>query len=105
MSSRARINHQPTNNMPDQTNHSPASAETPCSAFSLTGEQVEILKHANKNARYCGGGKDMDDLVSRGLMRYIGTAAWCPDPFYDITSAGIAFLRQQNMLLNETCQD
>ena len=69
----------------------------PDSASPITTEQIEILKHSNKNARYCGGGKDMDDLVSRGLMRYIGTAAWCPDPFYDITSAGIAFIRQQNV--------
>jgi len=61
MSSRARINHQQTNKMTDQTNQSTASAATPCSA-SLTPETdafaaqerglgtgyYQALKHARK---------------------------------------------------------
>ena len=72
------------------------SSPVPCSASSLTGEQVEILKHTLKNGRYCGGGKDTEALTAAGLMHYLGTPAWCPDPFYAITEAGKAAIRRQN---------
>ena len=72
-----------------------------CSASSITEEQIEILKHTSKNGRYCGGGKDMDALVAAGLMRYLGTPAWCPDPFYEITGAGKDAIRRQNTLLSD----
>jgi hypothetical protein len=39
----------------------------------------------------------MDSLVEIGLMKYIGTPAWCPDPFYVITEKGRAVLIQHNV--------
>ena len=38
----------------------------------------------------------MDSLVEIGLMKYIGTPAWCPDKFYAITDKGRAVLIQHN---------
>lgn len=72
------------------------SSPVPCSASSLTGEQLEILKHTAKNGRYCGGGKDTESLAEAGLLHYLGTPAWCPDPFYAITEKGKAAIRGQN---------
>jgi hypothetical protein len=79
--------------------HEPAkpsgSDAPPCSA-SLTRAQVAILHHTVNRAaghRYCGGGKTMDQLVEMGLMELIGYTAWCPDPYYGITTKGLAALR------------
>ena len=61
--------------------------------------EIEILDQTVKRAaggRYCGGGEDMDSLVEIGLMKYIGTPAWCPDKFYAITDKGRAVLIQYN---------
>lgn len=52
---------------------------------------IDILRHTVTRAageRYCGGGPEMDELVAAGLMEYIGTPSWSPDPFYTITRAG-----------------
>lgn len=70
----------------------------------LTSEQIAILSHTVNRAaggRYCGGGKVMNQLVGMGLMLYIGTPAWCPDPFYAITDKGREALKSsQNNRLN-----
>ena len=65
--------------------------------MNLSFHQVEILGHCVNRAaggRFCGGGDHLEDLVARGLMRYIGTPEWCPDPFYSITEAGRAALKE-----------
>lgn len=66
---------------------------------SLSPRHIEILDHTVKRAaggRYCGGGETMDELVDIGLMKYIGTPAWCPDKFYAITDKGRAVLSEHN---------
>lgn len=63
--------------------------------MTLTKEQREILHHTLHRAaggRYCGGGPEMDALVSAGLMIYLGTPGWASDPFYGITLEGRAAL-------------
>jgi hypothetical protein len=75
----------------------PAGSDAPTCSASLTKEQFQILHHTvNRSAghKYCGGGKTMDQLVEMGLMEYLGTPAWCPDPYYGITTKGLAALRQ-----------
>ena len=54
----------------------------------VRGEQLEILKHTNRNGRFCGDSRDMQALVAKGLMRSLGKAAWCPDEYFQITGAG-----------------
>lgn len=74
-----------------------SGSDAPTCSASLTREQFEILHHTdNRSAghRYCGGGKTMDQLVEMGLMEYLGTQSWCPDPFHGITTKGLASLRQ-----------
>ncbi len=63
----------------------------------LTAEQIGILHHTEHRAAgglYCGGGKAMDALVAAGLMESAGRKSFVPDPYYRITSAGRAALRE-----------
>lgn len=63
----------------------------------LTREQRDILHHTVHRAAggfYCGGGKDMDVLVSRGLMRSAGRKSFVPDEYFAITVAGRVALRE-----------
>lgn len=65
----------------------------PCSA--LDGEQLEILKHANRpesRGQFVGESPEMNGLVELGLMKDIGKPSWCPDTFYEITEAGRDYL-------------
>ena len=65
----------------------------------LTREQRDILYHTEHRAAggfYCGGGKEMDALVTAGLMEYAGKKSFVPDPYYKITSKGRAALRAAN---------
>lgn len=62
----------------------------------LNAEQKDILDHTEHRAAgglYCGGGKDMDELVAAGLMEFAGRKSFVPDPYYRITSAGREALR------------
>lgn len=62
----------------------------------MTKEQQEILEHTAQRAPgglYCGGSKDMDALVTAGLMEYAGRKSFVPDAYYRITSKGRATLR------------
>lgn len=61
--------------------------------MNISKKQKEILSHTINRAaggRYCGGSEAMDELVDIGLMKYVGTPAWCPDKFYSITEKGRA---------------
>jgi len=62
----------------------------------INQEQFEILKHTQKVTHFCGGSKDMDDLVNKGLMQYAGKKSFVPDPYYKLTAEGRKLLR--NML-------
>lgn len=76
-------------NKPEQT-----EALTPDA--SLTSEQIAILHHTEHRAAggaYCGGGSDMDALVSAGLMESAGRKSFVPDEYFRITSAGRTALR------------
>jgi hypothetical protein len=62
----------------------------------LSREQIEILDHTVKraaNEHYCGGGKNMRDLVYMGLMKSLGFKSFVPDEYFTITSAGREALR------------
>lgn len=62
----------------------------------LTKEQINILDHTINRAAgslYCGGGKDMDALVSAGFMVSAGRKPFVPDEYFIITSTGKAALR------------
>lgn len=64
--------------------------------ISLTNEQLSILDHTTHRAprgMFCGGGKDMDFLVSIGLMKSAGRVSWCPDEYFCITTKGAEVLR------------
>ena len=55
----------------------------------INEEQMEILKHANKNqGMFCGGGKQMDILCQNELMEFAGRKSFVPDPYYRITTKG-----------------
>ncbi len=86
----------------------PSRSDAPTCSASLTREQFEILHHTVTRAaghRYCGGGKTMDQLVAMGLMEYLGTPSWCPDPFYGITTKGLAALRQNDQAQTRARKD
>lgn len=60
----------------------------------LSQREREILEHTVHRAaggRYCGGGKDMEELVRRGLMKSLGT--FLGNPYFGITEQGRAALR------------
>ena len=62
----------------------------------LTISQISILDHTVNRAAfglYCGGGKDMDALVSSGLMGPAGRKSFVPDEYFRITEAGRNALR------------
>lgn len=84
----------------EQDSKSPAIPPlTPATGSALNCEQREILYHTAHRAAggyYCGGGKDMDELVSAGLMEYAGRKSFVPAPYYKITSKGRAALRAPN---------
>ena len=76
---------------------SASSRAAQCSAPALNREQIAILDHTEHRAArglYCGGGKEMDALVTAGLMESAGRAAWCPDEYFRITGKGRTALRQ-----------
>lgn len=57
----------------------------------LEEEHVEIIKHTFLRAaggRYCGGSREMEKLVTAGLMVCVGKASFCPDEYYQLTRAG-----------------
>ena len=57
----------------------------------LTKNQYDILYHTAHRAAggfYCGGGKDMDELVKLGLMESAGRKSFVPDEYFRITRAG-----------------
>jgi hypothetical protein len=91
--------HDPAAAVTAQTTDSPAVDPSTACCASLNEEQRDILLHTIHRApggRYCGGGKDMDRLVELEYMEYLGTPAWCPDPFYGVTRAGRDALRRHN---------
>ena len=59
----------------------------------LTTEHKAILEHTRINGRFCGNSKEMDELVEEGYMSYLGKAAWCPDPYFQITRKGIDIIQ------------
>lgn len=64
---------------------------TTAAQIQLNNEQIEILHHTVHRAAggfYCGGSKEMDELVQLGLMEYAGRKSFVPDPYYKITTAG-----------------
>lgn len=54
----------------------------------IAGEQLEILKHTNRNGRFNGDSPDMQALVAKGLMVCLGQPSWCPSPYFQIAQAG-----------------
>ena len=54
----------------------------------LTGKHVEILKHAERNNRFCGDSPEMRDLCKLKMMEFSGWGAFVPDPYYKITADG-----------------
>lgn len=83
--------------MNDDPNLFPALDRLEADREKLTREQREILYHAANRAvggYYCGGGKDMDNLVAAGLMVSAGRKSFVPDEYFRITSAGRAALRE-----------
>lgn len=67
----------------------------------MSKEQIAILDHTvhrAANGLYCGGGTDMDALVSAGFMTYVGRKSFVPDDFFTITSAGRQALADSNLL-------
>ena len=65
----------------------------------LTEQEYEILDHTQNRAagkRFCGSSKEMDSLVKKGMMRYLGTLSFVPDKYYTITKKGEEVLQQKN---------
>ena len=65
-------------------------------APSLNRDQIAILNHTQHVAArglYCGGGKEMDALVTAGLMESAGRKPPVTDGYFRITSAGRDALR------------
>ncbi len=63
----------------------------------LSAEQVSILDHTANRAVggfYCGGGPEMDHLVSLGLMVPAGGKSFVSDPYFRMTAAGREALRE-----------
>ena len=67
------------------------------SPVTLTSEQRDILHHTVHRAAggyYCGDGADMDVLVALGFMIYAGKKSFVPEPYYQATPAGRAYLKE-----------
>lgn len=63
----------------------------------ITPEQIQILHHTEERGAhgfYCGIDPGMEDLVSRGLMKFAGYKYGVPDPFFELTPAGRAELEK-----------
>ncbi len=63
----------------------------------LSSNQVDILDHTAHRAAngvFCGGGKEMTELVSLGLMVSRGKTSFCPDEYFSMTEAGATALKQ-----------
>jgi hypothetical protein len=70
----------------------------PFTFMELTAEQVDILSHTVHGAAggfYCGGGKEMDELVRLGLMKSAGFKSFVPEEYFTITAAGREKLRKK----------
>jgi len=64
----------------------------------LNKEHYAIMDHANSRAaqgHYCGDSKEMQDLVSLGLMKSLGKKSFVPDEYFRITEAGKAELNKK----------
>jgi hypothetical protein len=64
--------------------------------MNLSKEQMAILHHTVYRAAgglYCGGGRDMQALVSAGMMESAGRKSFVPDEYFRITSKGREALR------------
>lgn len=64
--------------------------------MTLTPEHIEILKHTRDRAAggfYCGGGKQMKELVDAGLMVSAGFKSFVPDEYFKLTQKGREALR------------
>ena len=64
--------------------------------MTLNKEHIAIMDHTVRRAAgglYCGGGKEMDELVDAKLMDPAGRKSFVPDPYFRITSAGREALR------------
>jgi hypothetical protein len=74
---------------------------------SLNKNQIEILLHTKLRATdglFCGGSKDMDDLVEQGLMEFKGKKAFVPDKYYALTIQGDKlsdYMAQEKKSLNK----
>ena len=65
--------------------------------MTLTTNQFEILDHTEHrvaNKQFCGGSRDMQELVTLGLMVSVGWKSFVPDEFFQITGKGQTVLKQ-----------
>lgn len=60
--------------------------------FMFNEEHIEILRHTQKNQLFCGGSKEMDQLIDRGYMVEAGRKSFVPDMYYQLTAKGKAIL-------------
>jgi hypothetical protein len=69
--------------------------------MNLNNEQLEILKHTDSraaNGLFCGDSRDMQLLVSAGLMECAGRKSFAPDDYFRITNKGRGILHENKTL-------
>ena len=76
----------------DTMEHDWEYIRVPVKKRTLTKEEYEILKHVRKNELYCGGSQEMDMLIDKGYMEFVGVKSFAPDPYYKLTVEGGRFL-------------
>ena len=62
----------------------------------MNAESLEILKHTVSRASgglFCGDSKEMQELVTNGLMESVGFKSFVPDEYFRITAKGKQYLK------------
>lgn len=64
----------------------------------LNTEHIVILKHTamTNGGLYCGDSKEMQELVTAGLMEAVGQPPWCQYTYFHLTQAGKDWLNKNN---------
>jgi hypothetical protein len=59
--------------------------------MTLSKNHIDIMQHTRDRAAggfYCGDSKEMQELVTAGLMEFAGMKSFVPDKYFKLTRAG-----------------
>lgn len=68
--------------------------------MTLTKEHISIMEHTRDRAAggfYCGGSKEMRELVAAGMMESAGRKSFVPDEYFKLTRKGREALQVEGL--------